>query len=140
MNALVLRNYLFSYPEAPQAHRDSILARLDMLDQEEDVWAEAIVSRTRSKLQAYIDRYPNSVHRPEVLFCLDSIDWVSATTADSEEAYADYISKHADGEHIDEAMQKYNQRQEERLLLEVDSISQAQADSLSNEQNKNLTK
>ena len=53
-NALVLRNYIFSYPEAPQAHRDSILARLQLLDQEEDVWAEAIVSRTRAKLQAYM--------------------------------------------------------------------------------------
>ena len=101
----VLQNYLDSYEDAPEAHRDSIEAHLQLLKKGDTDWTNALVSNSKSALQQYIDQHPNSIHVGEAKHKIDSIDWASASNEATLESYQAYIQEHADGEHIDEAQQ-----------------------------------
>ena len=80
-----------------------ISAHLNMLQQVDQDWTNAVVSGSKEALQAYLDKYPNSPHKQEVLNKIDSIDWNVAKNADNVEAYQAYLAAHADGSHIEEA-------------------------------------
>lgn len=100
---MVLQSYLDTYKDADEAHRDSIMAHLELLKQTNQDWTNAVVSGSKEALQAYLDKYPNSPHKQEVLNKIDSIDWNVAKNADNVEAYQAYLAAHADGSHIEEA-------------------------------------
>lgn len=104
--AAVLQNYLDMYADAPQAHRDSVMAHLALLKKVDMEWDDALVNNSRSAFESYIRKHPESVHRTEALLKIDSIDWNEAMRADNEEAYRRYVAAHADGIHIDEARDK----------------------------------
>lgn len=104
--AAVLQNYLDMYADAPQAHRDSIMAHLALLKKVDSDWDDAMVNNTRSAFENYLRVHPESVHKTEALLKLDSIDWAFAAEADTPEAYSKYVADHADGMHIDEARLK----------------------------------
>ena len=84
---MVLQSYLDTYKDADEAHRDSIMAHLELLKQTDQDWTNAVVSGSKEALQAYLDKYPNSPHKQEVLNKIDSIDWNVAKNADNVEAY-----------------------------------------------------
>lgn len=100
---MVLQSYLDTYKDADEAHRDSIMAHLELLKQTDQDWTNAVVSGSKEALQAYLDKYPNSPHKQEVLNKIDSIDWNVAKNADNVEAYQAYLAAHADCSHIEEA-------------------------------------
>lgn len=100
---MVLQSYLDTYKDADEAHRDSIMAHLELLKQTDQDWTNAVVSGSKEALQAYLDKYPNSPHKQEVLNKIDSIDWNVAKNADNVEAYQAYLAAHSDGSHIEEA-------------------------------------
>ena len=100
---MVLQSYLDTYKDADEAHRDSIMAHLELLKQTDQDWTNAVVSGSKEALQAYLDKYPDSPHKQEVLNKIDSIDWNVAKNADNVEAYQAYLAAHADGSHIEEA-------------------------------------
>lgn len=102
----VLQNYLDMYADAPQAHRDSIMAHLAILKKVDCDWDDALVNNSRSSFETYIRLHPESIHKTEALLKIDSIDWSEAVKADNAEAYSRYASAHADGLHIDEAREK----------------------------------
>lgn len=72
---MVLQSYLDTYKDADEAHRDSIMAHLELLKQTDQDWTNAVVSGSKEALQAYLDKYPDSPHKQEVLNKIDSIDW-----------------------------------------------------------------
>lgn len=100
---MVLQSYLDTYKEADEAHRDSIMAHLDLLKQVDKDWTNAMVSGSKEALEAYLQKYPNSPHKQEIWNKIDSIDWNVAKAADNAEAYQSYLDAHADGTHIEEA-------------------------------------
>jgi len=100
---MVLQSYLDTYKDADEAHRDSIMAHLDMLKQVDQDWTNAVVSGSKEALEAYLQKYPNSPHKQEVWDKIDSIDWNVAKAADNADAYQTYLDAHADGAHIEEA-------------------------------------
>lgn len=103
----VLQNYLDLYADAPQAHRDSIMARLELHKQVDTEWANAVVSGSKTALERYIQLHPSSVHVTEARIKIDSLDWLSASKEDTQEAYQKYIDAHLDnGLHLDEARSK----------------------------------
>lgn len=102
----VLQNYLDMYADAPQAHRDSIMSHLALLNKVDSEWQDALVNNSRMAFLAYLRKYPESIHKTEALLKLDSIDWADAVRADNMESYKKYISLHADGQYIDEAQMK----------------------------------
>ena len=100
---MVLQSYLDTYKDADEAHRDSITAHLDRLKQTDQDWTNAVVSGSKDALQAYLEKYPNSIHKLEAINKIDSIDWNVAKAADNVQAYQAYLDAHADGAHIEEA-------------------------------------
>lgn len=100
---MVLQSYLDTYKDADEAHRDSITAHLDRLKQTDQDWTNAVVSGSKDALQAYLEKYPNSIHKQEAINKIDSIDWNVAKNADTADAYQTYLDDHRDGSHIEEA-------------------------------------
>ena len=100
---MVLQSYLDTYKDADEAHRDSIMAHLDLLKQTDQDWTNAVVSGSKEALEAYLQKYPNSPHKQEVWNKIDSIDWNVAKAADNVDAYQAYLDAHTDGAHIEEA-------------------------------------
>ena len=100
---MVLQSYLDTYKDADEAHRDSIMAHLDLLKQNDQDWTNAVVSGSKEALEAYLQKYPNSLHKQEALLKIDSLDWNVAKAADTADAYQAYLNAHTDGAHIEEA-------------------------------------
>ena len=119
--AAVLQNYLDMYADAPQAHRDSIMAHLALLKKVDSDWDDAMVNNTRSAFENYLRVHPGSVHKTEALLKLDSIDWAFAAEADTPEAYSKYVADHADGMHIDEARLKL-EKLEKSIIAEDEKL------------------
>lgn len=101
----LLQQYLDMYPDAPAAHRDSVMTSLEMFRKADQEWANTVVNNSRTAFQEYIDTHPESVHIMEAKFKIDSIDWADATRQNDIEAIKTYIASHPDGEHIAEAQQ-----------------------------------
>ena len=100
---MVLQSYLDTYKTADEAHRDSIMAHLELLKNIDQDWTNALVSGSKQALEEYLQKYPNSPHKQEAWNKIDSIDWNVAKNADTVEAYQAYLDAHADGTHIEEA-------------------------------------
>ena len=100
---MVLQSYLDTYKDADEAHRDSIMAHLNMLQLVDKDWTNAIVSGSKEALEAYLQKYPNSPHKQEAWNKIDSIDWEFAKTTNTLDGYQAYLDAHADGSHIEEA-------------------------------------
>lgn len=114
----VLQNYLDMYADAPQAHRDSIMAHLAILKKGDTEWNDALVNNSRSAFESYIRLHPESIHKTEALLKIDSIDWSEAVKADDAETYQRYITAHADGLHIDEARDKMERLEKTKVTDE----------------------
>lgn len=99
----VLQQYLLRYADAPAAHRDSIQSHLLLIQKADEEWHNAVFSNSRSALQQYIDKNPQSIHCREALNKIDSLDWVNASRSDSQQLIEEYIKMHADGKYIDDA-------------------------------------
>lgn len=102
----VLQNYLDMYKDAPQEHRDSVMAHLALLKKVDTDWDDALVNNSRVAYENYMRMHPESVHNTEAMLKLDSIDWTLAVASDTPEAYRKYAIEHPDGNHIDEARVK----------------------------------
>lgn len=102
-DAQVLQNYLDQYTDAPEAHRDSVTAHLNILQQLDRDWTNVLVSGSKSDLQRYIDEHPDSPFKAIAVHKIDSIDWSVAQSGNTVESIELYIEQHQDGEHIEEA-------------------------------------
>lgn len=102
---LVLQTYLARYAEAPQEHRDSVNAHLFMLTQSDNDWTNAVVSGTRSALEEYLKKHPDSPHCGEAKNKIDSIDYAIANRANTIESYNLYLQQHPDGKYANEAQE-----------------------------------
>lgn len=71
---MVLQSYLDTYKDAEEAHRDSIMAHLEMLKSIDQDWTNALVSGSKQALEDYLQKYPNSPHKQEAWNKIDSID------------------------------------------------------------------
>lgn len=100
---LVLQTYLDNYQDAPEEHRDSIMAHLEAIKQVDVDWNNAVVSGSKQALLYYLDKHPDSPHRAEIQHKIDSMDWVSAENENTMESIQKYLNDHANGEHVDEA-------------------------------------
>ena len=108
-NPLSLQSYLDSYKDAPAAHLDSVRARVERLRKVETDWTDAVVANSRTQIEAYMAKYPDSPHRAEAMHKIDSMDWEMAAKEDTEDGYSVYLGKHPDGEYAgnaDEAVKK----------------------------------
>lgn len=99
----VMQSYLDAYVDAPQAHRDTIQARLAALTLMQKEWTDALISNSKISIAQYLETHPNSPYKAEALHKIDSIDWAVAQQAATKDAYTRYLEDHPNGEHVDEA-------------------------------------
>ncbi len=102
----VLQDYLDNYKDAPQEHIDSIQAHIRILQQNDSEWTNALLSNSKSMLQAYLDKHPESLHRAEAEHKIDSLDWAYALKQNTPEAFESYLAEHSEGEYAVEAQEK----------------------------------
>ena len=62
---MVLQSYLDTYKDADEAHRDSIMAHLELLKQTDQDWTNAVVSGSKEALQAYLAAHADGSHIEE---------------------------------------------------------------------------
>ncbi len=99
----LMQQFLDTYNDAPQAHRDSVQARITMFNTELREWNDVVISNSRAALQQFLDEHPASSHAKEAVRMIDSIDWASAVSAATPEALKSYIEGHPNGNYVDEA-------------------------------------
>lgn len=119
----VLQSYLDQYSDAPEAHLDSIQSHLDLIKKTQQDWTNVMISNSKSALEDYIARHPDSPYKAIAIHKIDSIDWQTAQQQNTVEALELYIEQHSDGEHIEDANQMINSlnsktiQPEERLMV-----------------------
>lgn len=101
---VILQTYLENFKDAPQEHLDSINACLLRVNKQEDEWANALTSRTKSALVNFINSYPESRHKQEALDKIDSIDWKQSVVSNTVEAFQAYMDLHPDGNYYEDAL------------------------------------
>ena len=111
----VLQNFLDMYVDAPREHRDSIGAHLEALKKIDTDWTNAAVSASKSELEKYMKMHPQSIHCVEARIMIDSLDWLTALAADTPEAYNVYMAAHADGAHYDEAHDRHERLEAQKV-------------------------
>ncbi len=99
----VLQSFLDNYKDADQAHIDSIRAHLNALMLSDSDWTNAVVSGSKTAIEEYLLKYPDSPHKQEAYNKIDSIDWQTAKNTDTAEGYQTYLDAHVDGNFISEA-------------------------------------
>lgn len=104
----VLQDYLDVYASAPPAHRDSVTARLSVLQRIDQDWSKTCVYATKLAYQKYMQKHPDSSHNQEARMKIDSLDWIAAATQNTILSYKAYMDEHADGAHYDDAKMNYD--------------------------------
>ncbi len=126
----VLQNFLDMYIDAPVAHRDSIKSHLEALMKIDRDWDNARISESKKALLLFVERNPGNIHVKEARLMVDSIDFVTAQTTHTMEAYKKYMEEHEQGYYYDEARNEYDKMAEEaeraRQQAIQDSIQAAQ--------------
>lgn len=111
----VLQNYLDIYTDAPQEHRDSIQAHLELLMSIDREWTDALVSGSKTAIERYLQMHPNSNHATEAKIKIDSLDYVTAVNANTPEAFQAYMDSHTDGLYYDEAKDMFNRLEAQKV-------------------------
>jgi predicted RNA-binding Zn-ribbon protein involved in translation (DUF1610 family) len=99
----VLQSYLDEFKDAPEAHRDSIEAHLNILKQADIDWTNVLVSNSRDAFQEYLESHANTPHKAEAEHKIDSLDWVLAKSLNTIDAFQTYKDSHPSGEYTDDA-------------------------------------
>lgn len=105
---LILQNFMNNYRDASQEMKDSIRIRLDMIKKGDEEWNNAIASGSKTALEEYLNKHPDTPKKGEIIHRIDSIDWITAKAANTIEGYMLYMEEHGSGEHIDECKTAYN--------------------------------
>ena len=105
----VLQDYLATFTDAPRVHLDSIQARLLRLGQMDTEWTNALVSNSKDAIEQYLLKNPNSIHKPEALRKIDSLDWLAVCARNTPEAYQTYLDEHFDGAYVEDARNNLKQ-------------------------------
>lgn len=100
---MVMQSYLDNNTDAPEEHLDSVRARLEALQNIDADWNNALVSGSKEALEDYLARHPDSGHRVEAQFKIDSIDWALAGRQNTVEALRQYLTQHPNGRYVEEA-------------------------------------
>jgi len=99
----ILKKYLSTFPDAPDAHRDMIQKRLNKLEKTSIAWTDAAVSGSKTALKEFLENYPDSPYKDAAARKIDSIDWHEARQQNTIGAYETYMREQPNGEHFDEA-------------------------------------
>lgn len=95
--------YLRDYPKG--LHCGEVEAKLKELVAEIGDWNDACVNNMKSGFVAFLSNHPNSTFEQACKDKIDSLDYVDALSANTEEALQIYISSHPEGKYVEDALQ-----------------------------------
>ena len=127
-NPLNYEDFIAKYPDSK--HIDEVRQRLKALQIAVDEWNAAIKSGNVEKLRDFIKKYPDSPFKKQAIRGIDSLDWLYATSTGTSAAYQQYIERHDNGEHIDEAFTARDEAVEREEQARKDSVAAALAKAL----------
>ncbi|MBQ8657186.1 MAG: zinc ribbon domain-containing protein, partial [Prevotella sp.] len=140
---LILNDYLIRYPQAAPERRDSVEAMLERLKKIEQEWEKVFSSKNRTKIAAFVEKYPHNMHVKEARLTIDSLDWATALKANTVASYEAYLKNYANqGDHSDEAamrMEEIKSRLAAEEQARKDSIAAAEEKKKAAEQTKPAT-
>ncbi len=119
---LVMQSFLDTYRDADAQKRQNITNRLAAIRQADADWTNACLSKSKSALEAFLAKYPDTPHKGEVQNKIDSIDWSVAKAAATIEAYQHYIELHPNGARVAEANEEINNLNTKTILPEEREI------------------
>lgn len=102
-DADILQKYLDNYSDAPEEHRQAITDHLNELRQMTKSWTDALVNNSKSAIEEFMRKYPNSRYEKEAMHKIDSLDWVAASASNTIEAYENYKQNQPNGDYFDKA-------------------------------------
>ncbi|MCI2087787.1 MAG: zinc ribbon domain-containing protein [Prevotella sp.] len=114
----VLQSYLNTYPNAPEAHLDSVQNHLMEIKQNDQEWTNAIMRGSKGALEDYLQNHPHSPHAPEARNKIDSLDWRDAQNENTPASYQEYLKEHPQGAFVNSAQEKMGKVQQKELQPE----------------------
>lgn len=100
---LVIEQYLNEHKDENTVHRDSLQARLAMIQEMDKEWTDVVISGSRDQLEHYAKTHPDSPHKVEALNKLDSMDYAHVMKDKTVEAFLKYVKQHPDGRFVNDA-------------------------------------
>ena len=100
---LVIEEYLNKYKDMNPEHRDSLQARLAVIQEMDKEWTDVVVSGSRDQLEHYAKTHPDSPHKAEALDKLDSMDYAHVMKDKTMDAFAQYVKQHPNGRFVNDA-------------------------------------
>lgn len=100
---LVIEKYLNEHKDENVAHRDTLKARLAVIQEIDREWTEVVLSGSRDQLERYIKTHPDSPHRNDALNKIDSVDYALVMKDKTIDAFLNYVKQHPDGHFVNDA-------------------------------------
>lgn len=100
---LVIEEYLNKYKDTNPEHRDSLQARLAIIQQIDKEWTDVVISGSRDQLEHYAKTHPDSPHKTEALDKLDSMDYAHVMKDKTIDAFINYVKQHPNGRFVNDA-------------------------------------
>ncbi len=118
------QDFLDKFPDSQ--HCEAVRKRLETLQAEASEWSAIKANPSKLKIDEFLTNHPGSVYAQECAMFMDSLDWVEAVTADSEEALDIYVRNHPAGRFFEEASVLLNSKRMCRVtandVLKVRSV------------------
>ena len=122
-NPLNYEDFIARFPNS--THIDNVRARLQELQREDAAWLEISSKMDVKQLQEFVDVHPNSPYKKAALQKIDSLDWKQADKKGTAAAYDAYITKHDNGEFLDQAFSAREAARSREERARRDSIAAA---------------
>ena len=95
--------FLKDYPASP--YGQAIAEKMDELRSVEKEWTAVALADSKEKYENFLKQHPKSFFTQTCTAKLDSIDWVEASTENTQESYQRYLSLHKQGKYAKLAAQ-----------------------------------
>ena len=103
MDPLVIEEYLNKYKDKNPEHRDSLQARLAIIQEIDKEWNDVVISGSRDQLEHYAKTHPDSPHKTEAINKVDSMDFAHVMKDKTIDAFINYVKQHPNGRFVNDA-------------------------------------
>ena len=100
---LVIEEYLNKYKDTNPEHRDSLQARLAVIQQIDKEWTDVLITGSRDQIEQYAKTHPDSPHKAEAMNKVDSMDYAHVMKDKTIDAFINYVKQHPNGRFVNDA-------------------------------------
>jgi uncharacterized OB-fold protein len=100
---LVIEEYLNKYKDTNPEHRESLQARLAVIQQIDKEWTDVLITGSRDQIEQYAKTHPDSPHKAEAMNKVDSMDYAHVMKDKTIDAFINYVKQHPNGRFVNDA-------------------------------------